>query len=90
MQTCGKIEIQVCVFLTSAVAGGECSASRPGRFTHINQWVASQNQSRFRAEGSNFFPLSVIQFRIETCSLMACCFTDLAHLPVPTELSRVY
>jgi hypothetical protein len=33
MKTYGGVEVYVHVFLTSALVGGEWSASRPGRFT---------------------------------------------------------
>jgi hypothetical protein len=33
MNACGGVDVQVHVFLTSALVGGEWSASRPGRFT---------------------------------------------------------
>jgi hypothetical protein len=29
----GGVDVQIHVFLTSALVGGECSTSRPGRFT---------------------------------------------------------
>jgi hypothetical protein len=32
MKTCGGVDAQIHVFLTSALVGGECSASRPCRF----------------------------------------------------------
>jgi hypothetical protein len=33
MEACGGVDIQINIFLTSALDGGEFSASRPGRFT---------------------------------------------------------
>jgi hypothetical protein len=48
MKEYGGVDVQIHIFLTSALAGGECSASRPGRFipgegaprTHwIGGWV---------------------------------------------------
>jgi hypothetical protein len=33
MKTYKGVEVYICVFLTSALDGGEWSASRPGRFT---------------------------------------------------------
>jgi hypothetical protein len=34
------VDVQIQIFLTSALAGGEWSTSRPGRFTHwIGRWV---------------------------------------------------
>jgi hypothetical protein len=33
MKACVGVNIQIHTFLTSALVGGECSASRPGRFT---------------------------------------------------------
>jgi hypothetical protein len=33
MKTHGEVDVQIHIFLTSALVGGERSASRPGRFT---------------------------------------------------------
>jgi hypothetical protein len=33
MKACGGVDVQIHTLLTSALVGGECSASRPGRFT---------------------------------------------------------
>jgi hypothetical protein len=33
MKACGGVDVQIHIFLNSALAGGELSASRPGRFT---------------------------------------------------------
>jgi hypothetical protein len=33
MKAYGGMDVQIHIFLTSALAGGEWSASRPGRFT---------------------------------------------------------
>jgi hypothetical protein len=33
MKTYGGVDVEIHIFLTSALAGGEWSASRPGRFT---------------------------------------------------------
>jgi hypothetical protein len=33
MKACGGVDVYIHIFLTSALAGGEWSASRPGRFT---------------------------------------------------------
>jgi hypothetical protein len=32
MKVYGGVDVKIHIFLTSAVAGGECSTSRPGRF----------------------------------------------------------
>jgi hypothetical protein len=43
MKAYGGVNVQISIFLTSALAGGEWSASRPGRFTpgthRIGGWV---------------------------------------------------
>jgi hypothetical protein len=33
MKACGGVDVQIHIFLTSALVGGEWSASHPGRFT---------------------------------------------------------
>jgi hypothetical protein len=33
MKAYGRVDVEIHIFLTSALAGGEWSASRPGRFT---------------------------------------------------------
>jgi hypothetical protein len=39
METYGGADLQIRVFLTSALVGGEWSASRPGRFTPGTHWI---------------------------------------------------
>jgi hypothetical protein len=46
MKVYGEVDVYIHIFLTSALAGGELSASRPGRFTtgtiSIGGWVGSR------------------------------------------------
>jgi hypothetical protein len=37
MKAYGGVDVYTHVFLTSALVGGECSASRPGRFTSVKR-----------------------------------------------------
>jgi hypothetical protein len=39
MKTYGGVEVQFHAFLTSALDGGECSASLPGHSTSGTRWV---------------------------------------------------
>jgi hypothetical protein len=44
MKVYGRVDVQIHIFLTSAVPGGESSASRPSRFnlgekTHGTHWI---------------------------------------------------
>jgi hypothetical protein len=39
METYVGVDVQVHIFLTSALAGSEWSASRPGRFTPGTHWI---------------------------------------------------
>jgi hypothetical protein len=39
MKTYGRVDVYIHVFLTSALVGGEWSASRPGRFTPGTHWL---------------------------------------------------
>jgi hypothetical protein len=39
MKTYGGVYVQIHVFLTSALVGGEWSASRPGRFALGTHWI---------------------------------------------------
>jgi hypothetical protein len=39
MKAYGVVDVQIHIFLTSALAGGEWSASRPGRFTPRTHWI---------------------------------------------------
>jgi hypothetical protein len=34
MKACGEVDVWIHIFLTTALVGGEWSASRPCRFTH--------------------------------------------------------
>jgi hypothetical protein len=40
MKAYGGVYVQIHIFLTSALVGGEWSASRPGRFTPSTHWEA--------------------------------------------------
>jgi hypothetical protein len=51
MKACGGVDVKIHIFLTSALAGGEWSASRPGRFTpreraHSTHWIGGWVDSR--------------------------------------------
>jgi hypothetical protein len=35
----GEVDVQIHFFLASAIGGGECSDSRPGRFTPGIHWI---------------------------------------------------
>jgi hypothetical protein len=35
----GGVDVQINIFMTLALAGGEWSASRPGRFTPASHWI---------------------------------------------------
>jgi hypothetical protein len=39
MKAYGGMDVQIHIFLTSALVGCEWSASRPGRFTPDNRWI---------------------------------------------------
>jgi hypothetical protein len=39
MKAYGEVDVQSHIFLTSALAGDERSASRPGRFTPGTHWI---------------------------------------------------
>jgi hypothetical protein len=39
MKTYGEVDVYIHVFLTSALVGGEWSASRTGRFTPGTHWI---------------------------------------------------
>jgi hypothetical protein len=39
MKAYGGVDVYIHIFLTSALTGGECSASRPGRFTPGIHWI---------------------------------------------------
>jgi hypothetical protein len=40
------VDVQNYIFLTSALAGGEWSASRPGRFTTATHWIGGRVDHR--------------------------------------------
>jgi hypothetical protein len=59
MKAFGGVDVEIHIFLTSALVGGEWSASRPGRFTRgerapgthwIGGWVDPQSRSGRRGE----------------------------------------
>jgi hypothetical protein len=52
MKTYKEIEVEIPSFLTSALDGGECSASRPGRLTYEQQLTAPDAYEILWAPGS--------------------------------------
>jgi hypothetical protein len=70
MKTYRGLDVLIHVFLTSALAGGEWSASRPGRLTQeegapgahrIGGWVGSR-ACLDAVEGSKILPLAGLKF----------------------------
>jgi hypothetical protein len=66
MKTYGGADVEIHVFLISALVGGEWSASRPGRFTagekasryHLDRRLGwPQNRSGQRGEDKNVVPI---------------------------------
>jgi hypothetical protein len=54
------------IFLASALAGGEWSTSRPGRFTHCTHWIGGRVDPRARlddVEKTEFFTLPGLELR---------------------------
>jgi hypothetical protein len=67
MKTYGGVDVYIHIFLTSALFGGEWSASRPGRFTpwkiapgihRLEGWVTLDN-----VEKRKFFTLPGLELR---------------------------
>jgi hypothetical protein len=46
MKTYGGVDVQIHIFLTSALVGGEWSVSRPGRFTPGTQYIGGRVDPR--------------------------------------------
>jgi hypothetical protein len=46
MKAYGGVDVKIYIFLTSALAGGEWSASRPGRFTFGTHWIGGWVEPR--------------------------------------------
>jgi hypothetical protein len=71
MKTYGGMDVQIHVFLTSALVGGESSASRPGCFTPGErapgtQWIGGWVGTRTRLEDMEkrkFLPLTRLELR---------------------------
>jgi hypothetical protein len=71
MKTYGGVDVQIRIFLTSALAGGEWSTSRPGRFTHRERapgthWIGGWVNPRTGlddAEKLKFLTLSGLELR---------------------------
>jgi hypothetical protein len=44
MKAYGGVDVYIRIFLTSAIAGDEWSASRPGRFTPVTHWMGGERR----------------------------------------------
>jgi hypothetical protein len=66
MKAYGGVDVQLHIFLTSALAGDEWSASRPGRFTPGTHWIGDWVNPRAGlddAEKREFLLLPGIELR---------------------------
>jgi hypothetical protein len=71
MKVYGGVDVQIHIFLSSALAEGEWSASRPGRFTARERapsihWIGGWVEPRAGlddAENRKFLTLSILEFR---------------------------
>jgi hypothetical protein len=90
MKTYWGVDVQIHVFLTSAVAGGELSASHPSRFTPgesapgthwIGGWVGPRT-SLINMEKRKFLTLPGLELRPLRCQPIASRYTDWT-IPAP-------
>jgi hypothetical protein len=66
MKAYGGVDVQIHVFLTSALVGGEWSALRPGRFTSGTHWIRGWVDPRAGlddVEKRKFLTLPGLEFR---------------------------
>jgi hypothetical protein len=64
MKAYGGVDVWILIFLTSALAGGEWLASRPGSFTPGTHWIGGSVDPRARldvVENSIFFTLARLE-----------------------------
>jgi hypothetical protein len=67
MKVYGGVDISIHVFMTSALVGGEWSASRPGRFTIGTHWIGgyvSPRTSLDDVEKKKFLTLPGLELRL--------------------------
>jgi hypothetical protein len=66
MKTYGGVDVQIHVFLTSALVGGDWSASRPGRFSLGTHWIGGWVGPRTgldNVERRNILPLPGLELQ---------------------------
>jgi hypothetical protein len=75
MKAYGGVDLQIHIFLTSALAGDEWSASRPGRFTprgkgpryQLDRWMGGPQNSEDDVEKRKFLTLPGLELRPLNC-----------------------
>jgi hypothetical protein len=81
MKAYGGVDVYIHVFLTSALVGGEWSASRPGRFTPGTHWIVGlvdPTAGLDDAEKRNFLNLPGLELRPSVVQPIASRYTDCA------------
>jgi hypothetical protein len=66
MKVYGRVDVYIHIFLTSALAGGELSSSRPCRFTPGTHWIGGWVDPRADLddmENRKFFTLPGLELR---------------------------
>jgi hypothetical protein len=84
MKTYGGMDVQIHVFLTSTLVGGECSTSRPGRFTPLIHWIGGWVDPRAGLDDMEkwkFLTLPGLELNTSVVQPVASRYTDCA---IPT------
>jgi hypothetical protein len=92
MKVYGGVDLQIHIFLISALAADEWSALRPGRFTPGTHWIggwADRRAGLDNVEKRKFLTLPVLELDHSVVQPVASRYTDFNLYPLPNNIKKI-